>query len=151
MDISLIVAADKNLGIGKYNQLPWKLKTEMKFFRNKTEAKNASYTNIVIMGRNTWESIPQQFRPLRNRVNIVLTSRPVNSNLYQDTFFVNSLENAFRVCQSYSTQKMVSQIFIIGGQKLYQEILSNPETDLYNLDKIYQTEIYKDFECDTFL
>ena len=39
MDISLIVATDKNLGIGKYNQLPWKLKTEMKFFRNKTESK----------------------------------------------------------------------------------------------------------------
>ena len=37
MDISLIVTTDKNLGIGKYNQLPWKLKTEMKFFRNKTE------------------------------------------------------------------------------------------------------------------
>ena len=149
MDISLIVATDKNLGIGKFNQLPWNLKSEMKFFKNKTEAKNTSYTNIVIMGRNTWETIPEKFKPLKNRINIILSSNNINLGKYQNTYYSKNVSNAINFINSLSIN--IGEVFIIGGQKLYQEILSNSDTELYNLDYIYQTEIYKDFNCDTFL
>jgi dihydrofolate reductase / thymidylate synthase len=149
MDVSLIVATDKNLGIGKYNQLPWKLKSEMNFFKNKTQSKTPYYTNIVIMGRNTWESIPEKFKPLKNRINIILSSNNINLGKYQNTYYSKNVSNAINFINSLSIN--IGEVFIIGGQKLYHEILSNSDTELYNLDYIYQTEIYKDFDCDTFL
>ena len=74
MKFSLIVATDKNLGIGKMNSLPWKLKSEMRYFRETT----LHFNNVVVMGRNTWESIPNKFKPLSGRINIILSSRQIN-------------------------------------------------------------------------
>ena len=145
MNISIIVATDKNLGIGKSGNLPWDLKTEMKYFSETTQATNNSYVNIVIMGRNTWESIPPQFRPLRNRINIILTSRPINLTGLSNTGAVSNLKQAMNISKSIAGQKMIGSIFVIGGLKLYQEVLLNPQTEDYKLDFIYQTEIYDDF------
>ncbi|NMU82891.1 dihydrofolate reductase, partial [Vibrio parahaemolyticus] len=64
---SLIVAMDKNFGIGKDNDLLWKLPADMKFF------KETSTGHVVITGRKNYESIPEKFRPLPNRENAVLT------------------------------------------------------------------------------
>ena len=74
MSKCLIVACDKNLGIGKNNDLPWKLKQEMNFFKETTlSLKIYKKKNVVIMGRNTWESIPTKYKPLRDRINIIIT------------------------------------------------------------------------------
>jgi dihydrofolate reductase len=69
-----IYAIDSHNGLSKNRTLPWKSKTDMLFFRNKTK------NNIVIMGKNTFFSLPIEHRPLKNRLNIVLTSKP---HLYQ--------------------------------------------------------------------
>jgi dihydrofolate reductase len=61
-----IYAIDTNNGLSKNGAIPWKSKTDMSFFINKT------INNIVIMGKNTFFSIPKQHRPLKNRFNIVL-------------------------------------------------------------------------------
>ncbi|MDF4881379.1 dihydrofolate reductase, partial [Vibrio parahaemolyticus] len=63
MKLSLIVAMDKNFGIGKDNDLLWKLPADMKFF------KETSTGHVVITGRKNYESIPEKFRPLPNREN----------------------------------------------------------------------------------
>ena len=78
MKFNLIVAACGNsLGIGKNGQLPWRLKEEMKHFASTTSnTKDTNKLNAVIMGRKTWESIPIRFRPLKNRVNVILSRQP---------------------------------------------------------------------------
>ena len=75
MIINLIVAAcGKSLGIGNNGQLPWRLRKEMKHFASLTSTtKDPNLCNAVIMGRKTWESIPVKFRPLKNRLNVILS------------------------------------------------------------------------------
>ena len=74
--VSIVVACTKEGGIGKGGQLPWKLPGDMAYFKRvttDTEGAPPDVRNAVIMGRKTWESIPQKFRPLPGRLNVVLT------------------------------------------------------------------------------
>ena len=71
--LTIIVAATSTNGIGKGGQLPWRLPKEMAYFAKVTNAAPEGKTNAVIMGRNTWESIPPKFQPLQKRTNIVLS------------------------------------------------------------------------------
>lgn len=72
--MNLIAAVDANYGIGKSNDLPWRLPKEYAHFvRETTRTKHPDRVNAVIMGRRCWESIPEKFRPLRNRVNVILS------------------------------------------------------------------------------
>lgn len=72
--IQLVVAVAKNLGIGKDGGLPWKLPGDMAYFKELTSrTKDSAKQNAVIMGRKTWESIPAKFRPLKGRINVVLS------------------------------------------------------------------------------
>lgn len=78
--VSLIIIAvvTKSNGLGTNGQLPWRLPKEMAHFRKATNAtgrngENASAINAVIMGRKTWESIPAKFRPLKGRINVVVS------------------------------------------------------------------------------
>ena len=79
--LTLIVAATSTNGIGKGGRLPWRLSKEITYFAKVTTAAPEGKTNAVIMGRNTWKSIPSKFRPLQKRVNIVL-SRNKDLELY---------------------------------------------------------------------
>ena len=65
-----ILAFDIKKGISKNGVLPWNIKEDLQFFYNKTKC------NVVIMGRNTYFSIPNDKRPLKNRLNIILTKDP---------------------------------------------------------------------------
>ena len=82
MKINLIVAGCRlngnasDFGIGQEGQLPWRLKQELKHFATLTKyTKDEKKQNAVLMGRKTWESIPLKFRPLRNRYNMILSSK----------------------------------------------------------------------------
>lgn len=75
----LVVAATKKLGIGLNGTIPWRLKEDMNYFRKiTTDTKDSSKKNVCIMGRKTYLSIPEKFRPLPNRFNIVISR---NQNL----------------------------------------------------------------------
>ncbi len=72
--ISVVVAATAAGGIGRDGKLAWELPSDMAFFRSTTMAvQQTSKQNAVIMGRRTWSSIPAKFRPLKGRLNIVLS------------------------------------------------------------------------------
>lgn len=74
LPMNIIVAVDTNLGIGKDNQLPWHLPQEYAHFvRQTTQVRDKGKRNAVLMGRRCWESIPAKFRPLRDRLNCVLS------------------------------------------------------------------------------
>ena len=74
---SLVVAATRDGGIGRKGVLPWKLRGDLAFFRKLTtsvpEGCEGVVVNAVLMGRKTWESIPDRLRPLPGRLNVVLS------------------------------------------------------------------------------
>ena len=130
MLFNLITAFEQNRGIGINNTIPFKITNDLKRFKLLTT------NNIVIMGRNTWESLP--IKPLSNRINVIISSLPIpNDNLYS----FSSLTNALQFFKDY-TQK----IFIIGGEQLYKEAITYTE----QIDTIYTTEVYNKYDCDTF-
>jgi dihydrofolate reductase len=73
--LTIIVAATPTNGIGLAGTLPWRLPKELKYFASVTSQAPQGQQNAVIMGRNTWESIPKRFRPLPGRLNVVVTRR----------------------------------------------------------------------------
>ena len=79
--LTIIVAATRSNGIGSHSRLPWRLPKEMKYFAQVTSNAPDEKQNVVIMGRNTWESIPKKFRPLPKRMNVVI-SRNTEYDLY---------------------------------------------------------------------
>ena len=71
--LTLIVAATISNGIGQSSRLPWRLPQEMAYFARVTSSAPEGARNAVVMGRKTWESIPGKFRPLRDRLNVVIS------------------------------------------------------------------------------
>lgn len=141
----LIVAIDQQCGIGVNGILPWNLPEDLIYFKNKTtQTRFGDQTNAVIMGKNTWFSIPEKHRPLRNRLNVILSSTLTTKELMTPlTEVFTSLNSAL---EWLKTQNQVNKIFVIGGKRLYQEALHHRY-----LDKLYITQIKSDFGCDTFL
>ena len=81
MNFNLIVATDLNGGIGKNNQIPWHYKEDMQYFKSvTTDTSSINKINAVIMGRNTWDSLPEKYKPLPNRINVILSRQFKNSN-----------------------------------------------------------------------
>merc|ERR1719336_3586208 len=102
--------------------------------------------NAVIMGRNTWDSIPAKFRPLSGRLNVVLT-RSADSDSFvspypPDVLVASSVASAV---DKLAARADVAEIFVIGGQAAYQEAVELP-----SCTRIFLTRIAKDFECDAF-
>ena len=133
MIVSLIVAVSENGVIGKNNDLIWHLPNDMRYFKEKTLGHH------VIMGRKNFESIPHKFRPLKGRVNIIVTRQ--KEYIANECIVVNSLKEALTIAKSNGDQEP----FIIGGGEIYKLAL---EENL--VDKIYLTRIHTDFEGDTF-
>lgn len=129
--ITIIVAVDENNVIGKDNQLIWRLPNDMKFFKDKTIG------HCVITGRKNYESIPEKFRPLIDRKNIVITRQ--KNYTAPGAIVVGSVEEA--IVSAKKTND--TEIFIIGGAEIYKQSL--PFTD-----KIYLTKIHHSFDGDTF-
>lgn len=127
--MNIIVAIDKNNGIGKDNDLLVHISEDMKFFKETTTG------NVVIMGRKTLESFPNK-KPLKNRINIVISS---NKNLKIDgAIVVDSISDAIIEAKKYN-----KEIFVIGGASIYNQFIEL-------VDNLYVTKINKNFEADTF-
>ena len=133
MIVSLIVAIAENNGIGKDNDLLWHLPNDMKYFKEKT------LNHHIITGRKNYISIPEKYRPLVNRTNIVLTR---NTDFSEEGCVVkHNLKDAIE----YAKINNEDELFIIGGGQIYKEAL---EEDL--IDKMYITHVQKIFDADTF-
>jgi dihydrofolate reductase len=127
--ISIISAISKNNCIGINNKLPWNLPEDLKRFKDLTTGK------VVIMGRKTWESLPQKFRPLPNRKNVIIT-RQID---YSVPFGVDVFANIEDALKTFENQ----DIFIIGGAEIYRQTI-----DL--ADSLYITHIHREIRGDAF-
>ncbi len=132
MIISLIAALSQNQVIGKNNALPWHLPDDMKYFMQTTKA------HVVIMGRKNYQSIPEKFRPLPNRTNIVVTRQ----STFQATGcrVVHSLPEALALASKCEEKE---EVFIIGGSEIYKE-------GILIADRLYLTEIHAETSGDVY-
>jgi len=133
---------EKTRGIGFKNQLPWpKLKADMEFFANvTTKTVSPDKINAVIMGRQTWESIPLKFRPLPNRLNVVITSKQFQDA--NNTVYVTSLDRALQYCYDST---VVEETYVIGGQQVYADAINR-----LDCSRLLLTMVGNDYECDRF-
>ncbi len=129
-EIIVIAALSNNRVIGNKKDIPWYLSDDLVHFKKLT----MNYP--CIMGRNTFEAIPEQFRPLPNRENIILTSRPEYNP--KGTTIFNSFESAIAYAKDYN-----DKIFIIGGSSVY-------ELGLTVADRLELTRIHVEFDGDTY-
>lgn len=125
-----ILSADRNWGIGNGNKLLVSIPSDMKFFRQTTTGK------VVVMGRKTLESFPNG-QPLKNRTNIVLTSKP--DYKVKDAVIVHSEEELLKTLEQYDSE----EIYIIGGESIYRMMLPYCDT-------VFVTKIDRAFQADTF-
>lgn len=127
--LSLIAAVARNRVIGKDNQLLWHLPEDMKYFRETTRGKP------VIMGRKTWESLPEKFRPLPGRHNIVVSRNPAYDA--PGATLATSLEAALAAAGN------TDEVFVIGGEALYRLALPKAQ-------RLYLTELEQAYDGDAF-
>lgn len=128
MSIKLIVAVDKNFGIGYKNHLLFKISKDLKRFKGLTTG------HFVVMGRKTFESLPN---PLPNRTNVILTR---NSNYTVDDPSVLVVTDIQKMIRHYlDTGKQDKDLWVIGGAEIYKEFLPY-------VDRVYLTYVDKEVE-----
>lgn len=132
--VSIIVATAKNNVIGNKGDIPWlgKLPADMKYFSDKTTGQ------AVIMGRTTYLSIPPKYRPLPNRLNLVLSPEEIPD---EGVVTFQSLQSAIE--HGLAQNK---EVFISGGGSIYKEALNGQ----YPIDRVLRTLIDLDIDGDTF-
>jgi dihydrofolate reductase/thymidylate synthase len=142
---SVIAALDQEGGIGKRGALPWHLPADMHHFREVTTHRSSSSNrNAVIMGRHTWDSIPHKFRPLSERINIVITRQ--HTLAVPDTVVLaNSFEGALHLLELSPLDSTAENIFVIGGAQIYTQALNSRQCRTLHL-----TRIEARFDCDVF-
>ena len=133
MKVRLIVAMDNERGIGKNNDLMWHLPADMKFFKETTLG------HIVVMGRKNFDSIPERFRPLVGRENVVLTRNTAYSAENCQVF--HSLE----ACLAAYENETERYVYIIGGGQIYKQALQ-----LNCVDELFITHVDHVYGADTF-
>ena len=130
-NINLIVAVSDNMVIGKGDELPWNIPTDLKSFKKITDGA------AVIMGRKCWDSIPEKFRPLPKRFNIVVTRDKAFTS--KGAIVVHDLDEVLTCMKNTNIP-----VFVIGGAEIYKQAISY-------VDNLYVTRVIGDIEGDVFL
>jgi dihydrofolate reductase len=133
MRIAAIFACDENWGIGYNGNLPWpQNKNDLKWFKDNTMG------GVVVMGKTTWDSLPEKSKPLPGRNNIVVTSSAKDKD---GPYHFLTFEQAKTHIASMSK---LQNVWIIGGAKLL-------ESTLDIVEEIWLSRIKGEYVCDTFL
>lgn len=132
MKLSIVVAVAENNAIGKNKGLLWHLPKDMEYFRKIT------WGHYVLMGRKSYESIPEKFRPLKGRVNIIVTRQ--EDFKAEGCKVVSSAEEGIQFAKDNGEEELM----ILGGGEIYRQLLSKT-------DKLYLTKVHHSFpDGDTF-
>ncbi|XP_048706015.2 dihydrofolate reductase isoform X2 [Caretta caretta] len=144
--LNSIAAVCQNMGIGKNGDLPWPpLRNEFKYFQRVTVTTTVKgKQNALIMGKRTWFSIPEKNRPLKDRINIVL-SRELKETPKGADYLAKSLDDALVLLDSPELKSKVDMVWIIGGSSVYKAAMEKPVHQ-----RLFVTRILQEFESDTF-
>jgi dihydrofolate reductase len=129
--VALVVAMGENRAIGKDGDLPWRLSSDMRYFRKVTLGKP------IVMGRRTFESLG---RVLDRRLNIILTRD--RDFAVEGAVVAHSLSEALDIAGNEAKRAGVGEIMVIGGEELFREVLPQAA-------RIYLTEVHAAPEADT--
>lgn len=144
-----ILATDEKGGIAKDGDIPWRVAGDMQFFKEVTSVTaDPDKKNCVIMGRKTWESLPERFRPLPDRINCVLSKDPKTPSRCSGTIVLRDLildREQIETIEALSETE-IETVFIIGGAEVYNQIFKHPD-----LLMIIHSVIPGDYQCDTFV
>jgi dihydrofolate reductase len=148
--LSIIVASTLEYGIGYENKLCWNIPNELKYFRHiTTSCLQKNMKNCIIMGKNTWYSLPNA--PLKDRINIIISLQDYDKITKEiegktDVRVFKTIDDALTYIDS---DNIIESCFIIGGAQLYNTFL---EKYIKNIKSIYWSIIYdKKYECDRFI
>jgi len=111
--LNVVVAVSEDGFIGRSGKIPWRLKSDIEYFRDTTMG------HTVVMGRRTWDSIPEKFRPLPGRRNIVVSSDP--------DFVASGAEIAHSIEEALELTREDKQVFWAGGESIYRQVLGLAE------------------------
>ncbi|KAH8909681.1 hypothetical protein BR93DRAFT_406041 [Coniochaeta sp. PMI_546] len=153
LELTLVLAATRDMGIGLNGALPWTgLKKEMAYFARVTKRLpphvQPPALNAVIMGRKTWDSIPPRFRPLKGRLNVVISRSFASPPAWPrdadaEPVRACSLEQAVEFLRGKSERGEVGRVFVIGGAQIYDAALR------LGARRVLLTRVMREFECDT--
>jgi dihydrofolate reductase len=144
MDFDIVVAVDEAGGIGQNGRLPWRLSGDMARFKALTTDRGAERgaENAVVMGRRTWDSLQPRFRPLPDRLNVVLTRNPT-LELPARVLRASGLEAALDELAERARAGGVGHLFVIGGAEIFAQALGRPECR-----RVHLTRVHGRFACD---
>jgi len=151
--VNLVLCTTESGGIGLNNTIPWRSPLDMRYFKGLTTG--AEWTrnegepvldNYVIMGRKTWNSLPNGALP--GRGNYVITSSYLQD--YNNAMSFGSIGGVLTWINNQVSQKGPSNHWVIGGASIYDQFL-DPQAGLKYVDHVYLNTMHKDYECDTFV
>jgi len=144
---NLIVAVCENFGIGIKGDLPWRIKSELKYFSDTTKrVRDENKKNAVIMGKRTYFGVPAHKRPLPGRLNIILSTTLRRIDLPKDVLLFPNLEAAMQELETNEKlREQIENVWIVGGSGVYKEAMESKRCH-----RLYLTEVKDTFECDTF-
>lgn len=132
--VTIIVAYNEKFVIGNnMGKVPWHIPEDLKFFKEQTMG------HPCIMGRTTWESIPEKYKPLPGRLNIVVSRSPERLGLPQGVLQVPSIEDAI----GFSEWREDEEIFVTGGAKVYQYSIEHGL-----VDRVLASEIHNHMDVE---
>lgn len=140
MKIKMIVCCEKNGGIGFKGGLPWTrhFKNDMKNFMNITKGHG------VVMGKNTWFSLPEKHRPLKGRTNYIISSTLKNE--YARTFDPNvHVYDDVETCIAAAQMDGIKELWVIGGFWIYESFFQNKNI---KLNELWVTRVDKEYDAD---
>lgn len=146
-----VAAIDELSGIARDGKMAWHLPEELKFFSRLTGGR-IGQKSAVIMGRKTWDSLPENYRPLPDRTNIVLSRNEEWRRAFNKEHFchfqngdevkaASDLDQAFRLTDSHR----IHRVFVIGGLEIYRLALNHARFGGFVVSKLLG-----DYECDRF-
>ena len=142
--LKMIVALCRGGGIGNEGKLPWpKLARDLRFFSEMTRSSLFPYNSAVVMGRKTWESIPDNSRPLPFRDNFVISASAAVStaDVEPGVTFISNLSEIHAHTANYD------HVWLIGGASIYEQVLAAPPSS-FPVDDIFITFVDEEYEFD---
>jgi dihydrofolate reductase len=144
----IIVAMTMEGGIGKDGSIPWKIPGDMQFFKRETQLAPKGKSNVVIMGKNTWDSLNR--KPLPNRFNIVVSKTLFEAETKSSTTaacvkIVPTFDHAIQFVQEQMQDECFA-VYAIGGARIYYAALQHPMFTECTVTQILKPT----FVCDTY-